>query len=511
MDMYSQNDFSGTGNNVQLLVCCKTLSNEISSDFSLPDYCPEIRKLLRVSAKPLPADSYVSGTNADFSGDIEYTLIYVGDDNAIYSECFSDKYEFSVPIESACPLDLNEGLYAFADSTPELSVGRVVSPRKLNVKTRLRSKACVYGKCDIGEEMNGEYALSSIQRLRKACNTSCIVREKGEISSLYDEFTPANFSQESRIICTDARVFITDANAGNKSITCSGNVILRFLHCRDGEVGVTALERKIPFSHSLESENVTPECICRAFGCCKNMITKVEEDKITCSLDVILEAEALKNCEISYTSDIYSTEKKVNVESENYKIPKVLRCANGNFTNSASFSLSNSALDAASNIIDVFATASATEVNYENNRFFIEGECHYNVIADNSGEYVYSEFSSPFKYEPDGEKGSASDFSVDVEVIAGRFKLDGETLNIDSELAVAARIGDFSDISSVCSASFGDAHETGKKGVVICYPSKNESVWEIAKRYHVNFEKLASENGISSNAMPLSDVDYLII
>jgi hypothetical protein len=511
MDMYGKNDFSDTSNNVQLLVCCKTLSNEISSDFSLPDYCPEIRKLLRVSAKPLPADSYVSGASADFSGDIEYTLIYVGDDNAIYSECFSDKYEFSVPLENDCPLDLNEGLYAFADSTPELSVGRVTSPRKLNVKTRLRSKICVYGKCNIGEQMNGEYALSSIQRLHKSCNASCIVREKSELSSLYDEFTPANFSQESRIICTDARVFITDANAGNKSIACSGNVILNFLLCRDGESGITSLERKIPFSYSLESESVTPECICRAFGCCKNPITKIEEDKITCSVDVILEAEALKDCEISYTSDIYSTEKKVNVSCQNYKIPKLLSCANGNFTNSASFPISNSTLAAASNIIDVFATASATEVTYENNRFFVEGECHYNVIADNGGEYVYGEFSSPFKYETDGEKGSASDYSVDVEVIAGRVKLDGENLNIDSELAVASRIGDFFEVSSVCSASFGEVHESAKKGVVICYPSKNESVWEIAKRYHVNFEKLASENGISANALPISDVDYLII
>ena len=70
MERYGQNyTFSPY---VQLPVCDKGVISEISGDFTLPDYQPEIKKLLRITANVLPASRYVGDRNAEFSGNVDY-------------------------------------------------------------------------------------------------------------------------------------------------------------------------------------------------------------------------------------------------------------------------------------------------------------------------------------------------------------------------------------------------------------------------------------------------------
>ena len=51
---------------------------DISEEFTLPEYEPEIKKILRVTARVLPAGKYVGGGRAEFAGSVVYGLIYRG-------------------------------------------------------------------------------------------------------------------------------------------------------------------------------------------------------------------------------------------------------------------------------------------------------------------------------------------------------------------------------------------------------------------------------------------------
>ena len=44
----------------------RQIVTELSEDFDLPDYRPEIKRLLRVQAKVSPADTYIGAGNAEF-------------------------------------------------------------------------------------------------------------------------------------------------------------------------------------------------------------------------------------------------------------------------------------------------------------------------------------------------------------------------------------------------------------------------------------------------------------
>ena len=60
-----------------------TFTHEAGEEFSLPDYVPEIRRLLNVRAQVLPESKFLgdsgSGTDLEIGGTVTYLLVYTDD------------------------------------------------------------------------------------------------------------------------------------------------------------------------------------------------------------------------------------------------------------------------------------------------------------------------------------------------------------------------------------------------------------------------------------------------
>ena len=86
------------GGYMQIPVCDKTVSTDLSGDFTLPDYQPEIKKLLRVTASVLPPSKYIGNGEAEFTGNIDYYVLYMGSDNGIYCAPLTADYKIDVGV-----------------------------------------------------------------------------------------------------------------------------------------------------------------------------------------------------------------------------------------------------------------------------------------------------------------------------------------------------------------------------------------------------------------------------
>ena len=100
---------------VQVPICDRQTVTELSSDFSLPDYQPQIKRLLRVSATVSPPDHYVGSGRAELSGTVDYSILYSGNDGALYCATERADYQLSVPVEMGADIDLNEGVVCDAE------------------------------------------------------------------------------------------------------------------------------------------------------------------------------------------------------------------------------------------------------------------------------------------------------------------------------------------------------------------------------------------------------------
>ena len=128
-----------TGYVSQLPVCEKSVSVEVSSDFSLPDYQPEIRRLLSTRVSVLPPSDYVGNDNAEFSGELSYHILYVGSDGALYSATLNDSYGFSAPLEYSAKSTNADEVTLLAPVRADSVLTRVLAPRKINIRSKLHA------------------------------------------------------------------------------------------------------------------------------------------------------------------------------------------------------------------------------------------------------------------------------------------------------------------------------------------------------------------------------------
>ena len=90
---------NNTGYFPAMPVCDKHLSTELNSDFTLPDYQSEIKRLLSTRVTLSSPNEYVGNSNAMAEGALTYRVIYLGVDGKLYCATLEDKYSFSAPLE----------------------------------------------------------------------------------------------------------------------------------------------------------------------------------------------------------------------------------------------------------------------------------------------------------------------------------------------------------------------------------------------------------------------------
>ncbi len=512
MDNYKRNKREGV--RVQEAIANRQILTELSCDFSLPDYQPEVKRLLRVRATATPPDKYIGAGSAEFSGRVDYSILYAGSDGALYCANHTEDYSFSCPLEMTSDFELNEGLVCDVDTVPESAVGRVAAPRKLSLKCRLRSHVCILGTRLIEESMTGENA-GGIQRLYG--NSECAMRFVGVGSpmQLGDEILYEG--SDLRVICADGRVFISEAVAGSGVVNCRGEVCLKLLcvHEGDGE-GPTVQWRRIPFSQSVPTDGAEVNCEATATGICSALNITVEEGRMLCEVSVILHTHAQRNESISFTRDIYSTEAECESKYLSVKLPQALKCVSGNFSLNQTLTLEEAGIKSGMHVVDLHLIPAVNDLTVEKGKYSLSGRCRAQAVLSDGEEYAVQEFELPLRYACDGSDREVTDYDSNIEVISCRARVDGERIAVDAELSVTVAARGACEVEMLSEVSFGNAVTRTCAGYTVCYPAREDTLWSIAKRYHRAVAAVSDANSLPAAAAAdaresLSGVRYLLV
>ena len=518
MDNYIKIEAGGA--RIQDLLCDRQNVTELSGDFSLPDYQPEIKRLLRVKATVSPPDKYIGAGNADFSGMIDYCILYAGNDGALYCVNESQEYQFSVPLEMTSEFDLGEGLVCDVETVADMAVGRVAAPRKLSVKCRLRSRVQIRGTRILEESISGGEE-SGIERLRGSAQAARILVGQGEPLSLGDEIICESNDDDLRVICADGQVFVTEAVAGSGCVNCRGEVSLKLLCAHEGGVGADSVKtfwRRIPFAQTVSVDGTEVNCDACAHGICSDINVTVEDGRILCDLSIRLSARAARNEIISYTRDIYSVTHECESRYLTGTLPLAGKCFNGNVSINSTLSLEEAGIRQGLEVVDISALPVVTGLEIEKGKTLLTGKCRLHAILFGE-ELSAQEFEMPFRYETDGmlESGnSLSDYHATVDVISCKARLDGERIGVDAELAVSLFARSESQIRMLTDARFGEEVTRSDSTYTICYPSREDTLWSVAKRYHRPVARVFERNGLSGapaadSTESLAGVSYLLV
>ena len=511
MDKFSNN---AALSRLQIPVSDRSVTSEMSGDFVLPDYQPEIKRLLRIGASVLPPSKYIGERDAELAGSLDYYVYYLGSDDMLYLAPITTEYKISLPLDGENEEKggfLSE-LYADALISPDMISGRVTAPRKLSIKCRLKCRAQIFGYMPL--EDGYSHGEDGLQVLRGKMRASEYLRGVSDLFHVTDEMICDSRDGEVRVVSAEGKTLFSEVGTVDNAIVCRGDLFVKLLLCREEEGTPYTALRKMPFSYTVAVDGVKRGDSASARGSVCEMSVTVEDGRIGIDGGVIIEAQAAHSDEVEYVKDVYSTGRKSANAYKNIDLARYGVCFGGNFTLSDSMTLEEAGMPFGAKIVDVGGNATVEEYSFDGAKCTLSGKAKFALLTEKDGEFGVCEIELPFTYRT--EIGEASHAACCCEVVSVRAKADGERVGIDAEIGVSGSAHKLESESLLSEAAFGDEIEVARGEIVVCYPSDSDSLWSVAKRYGADFEQLRESNGISAEISSdakesLENVNFLVI
>ena len=489
------------GVRISMPIMRRDLNSDISEDYTLPDYYPEIRKLLFARPSPLLPAKFISGGRVDLSGVVDYTLVYISAEGKLCSAPLSAEYSLALPIENMGDFELGEGIDVIAHTFCESTSVRVSAPRRLQLRSHLRTSVGIWGKKLCTEKISGMPEGESVERLIEKGNCCELLCESSDVISLEDSF---ELSADERVALADGIVSIKDNRLCGDALTVSGEIIVRCLVAGESEE-VRDLVRRLPFDSDIELDGIElPEgASARVCGYVTDLSINAEECVASISANAILEVCVCTEREFEYTKDAYSVTQDSECEYSKLSVPRAASSFNSSLSICERMSLEELGYPEEARPIEAYATAIPESLTLEDGKYVLRGVCYYSVISLRDGEYQAGEFSVPFRYEQEArEESVVSDFDALATVKDARVKSEGDALCFECELLLGVTVFCEQSISMLDKIELFDRAEQKSGEVIVCYPSDDDTLWSVAKRYSV------LRDGIYGN--PETD-DFVII
>ncbi len=494
----------------------ETVTHEATEEFTLPDYLPEIRKILSCAAEALPENKYVDGPQVESSGIVVYSVLYLGDGPELCSAPLQSEYSVKVPVRGGTEGvgARDAGVTTVCDSV----VCRATGPRTLTVTTKLVTSVLATGReraePDVTAVSGGETAdptpadLMSMEYLRRdvRCSTARFYGTTGDVSG---EFTVPVRSGEEEISapavvsCTGAAHATEVAAAGN-GLTVKGEVRVRALMSgSDGEY--YSIDSSAPFEERIDpGGDFSPAGDLGGAAFTRLASLSVGDaggGRFTWTAEFDVDGEIWETCDGETVCDAYSVKYADEAVTADVDTVRFL-CGIG-----ATFSAGSSVPAGQSRGKTVISSAGRVtgcraDVRDDGTVIFT-GNCTVTAILAGDGAASAEEVSFPVKYErsaPAQSREAGASVSHDVrcamKVISSAARLDGDRLSADAEIAIEASAAVRERIRTVSGVTLKKDEPVKTDGNVIrlYYPDEGETRWDIAKRYRVSPDSVSGEN-----------------
>lgn len=491
-----------------------TVTHDVSEEFTLPDYVPEVRKILFTRAQILPESQYISdaqsGACVDFGGSVTYSVIYTDDEGRLCSTPLSSSYEAS------CPLKATPGS-VFIDTVPDNVTTRASAPRRLSIKARLKSRIFATEEKVIEEKIGQRSSADElfIERLTQDVKTMCLTSASLSSVKMSEKFDIGEKKEIRPILC-DAFSYVKDVSVSSDCISVKAEAVVKCIYESEGEIFCAT--KNMPIYEQVEAEGVCSSDIAHALVRCVSLSISSEESEGDCQLffDLSCEigCEAYRNESNTLTKDIYSTKHEMNTEYKSIDTYSVSHVSSEPFAfNEAIKRKSKDARE----IVCVIGDALYEKSEFNGRRAGIFGRLCINVISSSANEnsereYSYESYEFPFKYETslDSECVNplvrASFCSSEISA-----KYTDDKLHISTEIFPCVSIIDKKPVQILDNAELLRDKEIvcDSSLVKVYFPKSDDTLWQVAKKYHVTRKQLIDQNMLSDDK--IGDCSCLIV
>lgn len=480
----------------------------VDCDIILPDYCPDVSRVLKTEGCAEIDAKQVDGTRLTVSGTFYVRVLYITE-NSRNVRCLTHETAFTHTF------DLNEeGVEIRARVCARVAYVncRLIGPRRVQVRgsIAIHAKVVAEREQELISGVQDERLEARIQAVQ--CSTHVGSAEKPfdvheELEISYGK--PAVAS----IIKTDAVAVMQDYKLISNKVIAKGEVRLKTLYSgetEEGEGGVEVMEHAIPISQIIDLPGVDEDCGCTLRlipGMVKSTVQpdgEGENRRLDVQLTVTAEASAYRSREVTALTDVFSPQYEVAVQTKPVSLLHMVDAIHATEMVQQSVDLENVELKA---VTDCTVQSFLTESRFEGGLLLLTGEFQVSIFAiDAQGGPVCMDKNVPFTIKKDVRNAAAAmRTDPDVRVVSSSYTLTGvNRLDLRVECMVDATVYAVMQENAVTELDMDDTQPKEmppQKTLTLYFADKNESIWDIAKRYNTSPDGIKRENHLEDDAL----------
>lgn len=479
------------------------LEHPIDSDITLPDYCPDIVRILKCTVTPCVTQSAVTGNRVNIEGNAVIRLIYAGEGGSI--KCYEQTLAFTKYTE------LNREA-----SKPCVSVSakmdyvncRAVNQRRVDIHA-----SAVFGIRVTGiksEELVCQAEGAGVQLKTKNISLNAVVGEAEQPFTLSETLEIGSGKPPvSQIMRCSAVAIIREQKAVTNKLLIKGELIVKTLYCPSDDSSVQLIEHSIPISQIVEIEGIDDSCN-------NETVLSVTSVEITPKLDAGGEMRLLNACiricarvhstksmEIAVAEDAYSTEYELMLERRSKSFETLLEVFSDTYLNRNTIELSGTEI---SRVIDLWCGDITSKALMSENGFTVSGVATVCMIAvDKDNQPVFIERQTDYEYKRDvAVCTSVMKCTPNVFVTASDYILSSESrIDVRLEMNISASVYSMKTENIISAITPDEEQIKNNDGaaLTIYFSDAGESVWNIARKYNTTIRAVMNENKLSSDTV----------
>lgn len=457
----------------------------------VPDTKSDIVKVVSVSAYPYVSDTKCEGGRITISGQVKFCVLYIGEDeNSRISNLTS-----TVPFSHVVTHD-NTPLIPLSFIRCHNAEYTLINSRKIKVSSLL--KLCI-----------ATFETSSMKVLTKADGAQCksketeffspatICRKNIPVTSTVD--IPGVQKEIKNILRSSAEVSDFDYKVLSNKAIVKGNIMFTCLFSTDD--GISTSTVSVPFTEVVEAEGLTQNretnitLTVSDCDCVSDTDLSGEYKMLDISLLLTATIISFNKERINAVNDLFLP--RGNIKTESCTIP-VQSCITPAFEDEfikESITL-NSAEPTFEKILDV--NISVLEVSQSENIATAVLEVSVLYLSPNSD---FSLNSHSAKISVSHKSGFVNPKNLTAQVKNAGYVISGENnLELRINISFCAYTATEEDITLFTSCEEAEYTPKSRPSVIVSFVNKNDTLWDIAKKYNIPVASLASANAIDENA-----------
>lgn len=487
----------------------------VELDYVLPDYYPEIHKIIKCIAEPCVTSRNISDSILSYDITLSIKILYCSEnDNAINVIDQKLMYSKNIDIQqnTLCP-DIK-----IAARTDYINC-RAVNSKRIDLRGAISTDITV--KDITSEQLIADASGDGIQLLKIPVIYPTDKHIETKQAVISEEFELGSSKPNvNSIIYTDASVVSLEKKVIANKIIVKGELSSSMLYTynSNGMCGAETMQLNIPFSQIIDmdgvDENFESRIDTEVISCEIQPHSSGDgnADSMECRVTLLIKCYAFRISSIELASDQYSTKFETAAVHNNVTIESIPQYINQNFNIKAAIDLETYSPE---NIYGIRCKLKNCTVFSDNDNIVVNGAAEYMLFAcDNENKAFICERTENFTVNiPFSNLDENSSFDISVHPLLSSYNIISENkLDVSTEINVYGTVSHNETINAVSDITVQEKYddpESSDCALKLYFAQSGENIWDIVKLYRAPMDTVMAENDLCGNT--ITDNCMLII